>query len=437
MKSIPPLLAGFGLLVAGAGLAWWISSDQRTDAERPDQIAGKIATRPKLATHSADFPQQLRAARHASADDLRSWAAGLSGATLRTLLREGCAHWDPLELTRDSYDARRLLAALAMEAGRRDIDGLLAEYAAEDDPSDLSTRPLVAAALSGFAEIDPARAWDLLGEFVVMQVEFDPGNGQAQQTQIALQDPSSDAAVRKIFEEWAKLDPHSALSILSSTADPDTAQVLLTSSETDAIAGFVSHCPPEFLPRYADLLQDRYEHHRQTLTFATDVPFLDDVPIPGRLFERSSTQTITSHEVATTMESWLARDPVAALEWFERQPFASSRDSMFSEIATREPERIAALVADPSPELQSALAGGWLDREPERAFEMMETWEPERVREELRLWAFSEIDLSSRGVWTMDPAPLPLFAAERRALIHAQAERLDLSADFLDSLGKD
>lgn len=207
--------------------------------------------RPRIAP-AAPLHGFADAAARGTRDSLRSWASGLDDEEildhLQTTLDRIAA--DGTRPKEELFHLRPLLCALAMEAGRRDIEAFTGSRDSMEAAEIAGN--LVYPAIAGHAEIDPAGAWLRLQE--TQQFEGIPivGGFGSNGSEIA----------DYIFRLWVRKDPEAAknalkkyrgelmwwtdsndqalaaLSAIIRVAGPDAAQGLVDVSGT----GFTSQC---------------------------------------------------------------------------------------------------------------------------------------------------------------------------------------------------
>ena len=216
------------LLVIGAITLGLTRKPTKPEHNRPKTPIPTL-TRSKLPNRHATVSQLLSS--KSGSQDRKSWAKSLSDEDLKRLTLEMI---DAYQSDDDHSKTTPWLASLAMEWGRRDIDGVTTEFEGLaslklqidgipniDIPSGLFFS-LRAAALAGLAEDDPSAAWSRLNDDRLPAMTRTNSDFILPVTTPTKTRP---LAAEAIFRSWAKMDAAAAWKELSSSYDRDTSKL--------------------------------------------------------------------------------------------------------------------------------------------------------------------------------------------------------------------
>jgi hypothetical protein len=337
------------LLCALVPLLLWQRSTPGVAKTEGPPAAPMAATKRPRAAPSPPLGGFADAAARGTRDSLRHWAAGLGDAEILEHLATAIAQveQDPTRPSELQFRLRPLLCALAMEGGRRDIDGFLRSLeslgtatAEEEDPFD-GTRvtfplagKLVLPAIAGHADVDPADAWERLRR-------SGPG---------ALLEGSE--IVSHVFYSWAGHDTAATMATLAEMHETGDWSLAM---QAYAAAGMVRRIGPEMsVPSWLDFTGDSLAG----IEFAAALAAHD----PQAALARSSEPAFVDGFISR----WTHADPDAAL---------------------------AFATAQGRPEALVAVARGLLRDDPRRAIELLDSLnDPAAARACLSSWQDAACD---------------------------------------------
>jgi hypothetical protein len=351
---------------------------RRVDASRIDGLSGALA--------------------RGTPESLRTWVSDLDDAALRQHF-EKCVEW----LAEDSKSPealrfRAVLAALAMESGRRDVEGFTA-YLKEKAVGEkrvgvgVRFREGVNAAIAGCAEADPADAWRKLQNEVV----HDFGKGVAHEFTNCLE------ASAHTFRLWTERDPDAAFAAIQgfpSIGGPGTGRFV------GAVGAFAASCPDADLPGLISWAK------RQTPSDGSD----GNAPVLIRSLAANLAR----------------RDPQAAWDLMTSGNWQSPEEYLRTWARDQPDEALAfARTLDPNETALRHVASGMARDNPQRAILVLAMRPDSEVAtgDILEFWMLSPADIANDEAWPIYQGAAPrVSATERNEVIVHAAESMGLPA---------
>jgi hypothetical protein len=375
-----------------------VIATRRNPSAAENQQAPAKETKSALRGDASRIDGLSAALARGTPDSLRTWVSGLDDAALRQHL-EKCVEW----LAEDSKSPealrfRAVLAALAMEGGRRDVEGFTA-YLKDKAVAEkrvgvgVRFREGVNAAIAGYAESNPADAWRRLQGEVV----HDFGKGVSHEFTNCLE------AAAQTFQLWTERDPDAALAAIHdfpSVGGPGTSRFV------GAVGAFAASCPAEELPGLISWAK------RQTPSDGSDNKAPALIRSLAANLARRDPQAAWDLVTSGNWESpeeylriWACDQPDEALA------FARTLDS--NEIALR------------------YVASGMARDDPQRAIQVLAMHPDSEVSTGsiLEFWMLSPADIANDQTWPIYKGAAPrVSATERNEVIFRAAESMGLPA---------